>query len=310
MYKGLPQGIKKIKLEPSLHRMHKRGPAKNDFGMDNSAELLEGGFGLYSSVNIRKNIGPVKAEFFRISLTRSGTVEMNIGLEKHLPKRDSIFFGFPGQLFSLRNASADFFTYYMLFTEKFISDVFVKKITREKFPFLTYGGTQCFGLGEENAKEIESIILKMNEEVKARKTGYAEVIRSYIYLILLHANRDYSNLLLSKQPGYSPGQRLFNSFVKLVNQHFITERKVSAYADMLHVSPDHLNRVIKSNSDKTAGELIDEMLLTEAKAHLLHSKMSIAEIAYQLEFADPSHFNKFFKKLAGITPMIFRKQSD
>ena len=100
------------------------------------------------------------------------------------------------------------------------------------------------------------------------------------------------------------------SFLKLVSQHFLNIRKVSDYAAMLHVSPDHLNKVIKSNADKTASELIDEMLVTEAKAYLLYSKMSVSEIAYKLEFADPSHFNKFFKKPNNCTPLEFRNKTD
>ena len=71
---------------------------------------------------------------------------------------------------------------------------------------------------------------------------------------------------------------------------------------MLHVSPDHLNRIIKNQSDKTAHELIDEMIVMEAKALLLHSQLSVAEIAYKLEFADPSHFNKFLKNLSAALP--------
>ena len=103
---------------------------------------------------------------------------------------------------------------------------------------------------------------------------------------------------------------LFNNFLKLVSQHFLSVRKVSDYAEMLHVSPDHLNRIIKSNADKTASELIDEMLVMEAKAYLLHSKMTISEIAYKLEFTDPSHFNKFFKKICKTTPLQFRTKSE
>src|SRR5262249_36175464 len=118
------------------------------------------------------------------------------------------------------------------------------------------------------------------------------------------------NMLLSSSNANDPSKNLFNNFVKLVSQHFYKVRKVSEYAHMLHVSPDHLNRAIKINSDKTAHELIDEMLMMEAKAQLLHSKLSVSEIAYQLEFADPSHFNKFFKKLSGVTPLQFRSKSE
>jgi AraC family transcriptional regulator, transcriptional activator of pobA len=56
--------------------------------------------------------------------------------------------------------------------------------------------------------------------------------------------------------------------------------------------------------------LIDEMILREAKAYLLHSDLSVSEIGYTLNFADPSHFNKFFKKLADCTPLQFRQKSE
>ena len=310
MYKSIPTDIKKIELGTSLYKLHKKGETKSGFGMDNSAELLDDGFGLYSTTNLKGNIVPIKTEYFRISLTRKGQADFNIGLEKHQPKRNTIVFGFPGQFFSLNKPSEDFFAYYMLFSEKFISDIFFQKKTREQFPFLTYAGLQCFQLSDATAGEIENIIFKMNDEIKARKANCSEAIRLYIQLILIHATRDYGTMLLSKQGTNNSGQMLFSNFVKLVSQYFLTVRKVADYANMLHVSPDHLNRIIKSNADKTANGLIDEMLVMEAKAYLLHTKMSVSEIAYKLEFSDPSHFNKFFKNMSNCTPLEFRIQSE
>ena len=178
-----------------------------------------------------------------------------------------------------------------------------------QYPFLTYSGVQCFELDDETAREIEGIIFKMNDEIKKNKPGCSEAVRLYIQLILIHANRNYGNMLLSGYGASNTSQHLFNSYLKLVGAHFLSQRKVAAYAAMLHVSPDHLNRAIRSCSDKTAHQLIDEMILMEAKAYLLHSKMSVSEIAYKLEFADPSHFNRFFKKNGGQTPLDFRRQS-
>ena len=310
MYKSIPTEIKKVELDTSLHKLHKNGETKGDFGMDNSPDLLDGGFGLYSTTNLRGNIEAIKTAYFRISLTRNGQADFNIGLENYQPKRNSIVFGFPGQIFSLNNPSNNFLAYYMLFSEKFISDIIFQMKTREQFPFLTYTGLQCFNLSTETANEIESIIFKINDEIKARKANCSEAIRLYIQLILIYANRDYGTMLLSKQGATNSGQMLFSNFLKLVSQHFIAVRKVSDYAEMLHVSPDHLKRIIKTHADKTANELIDEMLILEAKAYLLHSKMRVSEIAYKLEFADPSHFNKFFRKKCKFTPLQFRIKSE
>ena len=309
MYKSISTDIKKIKLNSELYELHKQGFGTSTFGMDNTSALLDDGFGLYSTTNVKKNIGPIKTEYFRISLTRQGKACFDVGLEKYEPSRNCILFGIPGQIFSLHDISDDFLAYYMLFSEPFVSDIFLKLNKKQHFPFLTYSGLQCFELDDNTATEIENIFFKIADEIKKRKSDCSEVIRLYIQLILIFANRNYGNVLLAKYDTSNTFQNLFNGYLKLVSQHFLTIRKVSDYADMLHISPDYLNRAIKFCSDKTAHELINEMILMEAKAYLLHSPMTVSEIAYHLEFADPSHFNRFFKKYGCQTPLEFRKQS-
>ncbi|MEO8146350.1 MAG: helix-turn-helix domain-containing protein [Bacteroidia bacterium] len=310
MYKNIPTEIKKYNLEPSVHKLHKQGLEKSDFGLDSSSELIENGFGLYSSADLKSPIGPIKTQYFRISLIRKGTVTFDIGLETFHPVRNNIVFGFPGQIFSLYNNSNDFFCYYMLFTEEFISSALLMKNNWNQFPFLSYSGVQCFQLNENEANEVEQFIMKMNDEIKSRRSNMSEAIRLYIQLILIEAGRSYGNKLLAKQGTGDTGEMLFNKFIKLVSRDFLSHRKVSDYANLLHISPDHLNRTIKTHSHKTAHEVIDEMILIEAKAQLKHSQLSIAEIAYQLQFSDPSHFNKFFKKLSGCTPLQYRSKSE
>lgn len=310
MYKSLTPEIKKYTLDASLHKLHKAGFVQTDFGMDNTDELIDGGFGLYSTVNTKRSIGPVKTEYYRIGLIREGTAEYTIGLETFNPVRNTIIFGFPGQVFSFHNPADNFLAYYMLFSENFIEEIFSLKSYKNQFPFLSYSGIQCFAMNEKEGMETESTIMKINNEVKARQANVSDAIRLYIQLIFINASRAYSRQFLSRQAAGDNGSVLFTRFLKLVSEHFLIIQKVSEYADMLHVSADHLNRVIKSSSDKTAHGLIDEMILREAKAYLLHSQLTIAEIAYRLGFSDPSHFNKFFRKLAGITPLQFRNKSE
>jgi AraC-like DNA-binding protein len=307
MYKSVPTDLKKIKLNTDLFRLHKSGTDQSDFGMDNTAELLEGCFGLYSTTNVRKNIGPIKTDYFRISLTRQGSAQFDIGLVKYLPYRNYILFGIPGQIFSLHDFSSDFLAYYMLFNEPFMPGASLNK--KQEFPFLTWSGLQCFELENETADEIENIIFKMNGEIKRSRSQCSDMIRLYIQQILILSNRSYSLHVLRSSRTLNTIQNLFNKYIKLVGQHFLSVRKVNEYAAMLHVSPDHLNRAIRSCSDRTAREFIEEMILMEAKAYLLHSSYTISEIAYQLDFSDPSHFNRFFKNLSGQTPLDYRKQS-
>ncbi|MFI5186945.1 MAG: helix-turn-helix domain-containing protein [Chitinophagales bacterium] len=307
--KTAPIEIKKFNLDPAFYNLHKEGLTEADFGLDNSKELIGKGFGLYSTTNLKKSrIGPIKTQFFRIALIRAGNVNLDIGLETYYPIRDSIVFGFPGQVFSLYDQGDDFLAYYMLFTDEFIADSLLLKNIKEQFPFLSYSGVQSFQLTREEACEIENFIMKINNEIKNKRNDIIPVIQLYIQLILIQANRSYE-YQFSKQDALTGNNALFKKFIKLVNQHFLSVRKVADYAGMLHVSSDHLNRIIKFHSQKTAHELIDEMILTEAKAYLLHTELSIAEIAYKLDFSDPSHFNKFFKKLTDHTPLQYRSKT-
>lgn len=306
MYKSIPQHF----LNPALYDLHKEGAGESNFGMDGTQELIDGGFGLYSSVNTKRNIGPIKSEYFRIALVRSGTATYTIGLEVFQAQRNTIVFGVPGQVFSLQDTSDDFFVYYMLFSESFIADSFLLKDFRTQFPFMNYAGIQCFPLEEEQGGEVEVIVHKMNEEIKGRRQGMSQALKLYIHLLFIHAYRNYTDQLQARQSANDPATATFTRFLKLVSQHFLTYKKVADYAAMLYLSADHLNRIIKACSDKTAHEFIDEMIVMEAKAHLLHSTLSVAEIAYSLGFSDPSHFNKFFRKQTGGTPAQFRQKPE
>jgi len=133
MYKNVPSDLKKINLNSDLYKLHKSGKGTSDFGMDKTSELLGESFGLYSTLDLKKNIGPIKTQYYRISLTRKGSAIFDIGLEKYNTKRNSILFGIPGQIFSLHQYSNDFLAYYMLFTEKFINDVLLKQNRKQHF---------------------------------------------------------------------------------------------------------------------------------------------------------------------------------
>lgn len=300
--------IQDYKLDQFFHRVHKEGAGAGDFGLDGTEELIEGSFGLYSSAGLKPKIGPIKSEFFRIGFGKQGSVHLDCGLESHFFQQDDIVFTFPGQVFSLRDKSPDFFAYYMFFSEEFIADTVSLKSLRESFPFFNYGGHQHIQLAPHEAAEVDYFILKINTEIKQRKPDLRQAIQSYIQLILIQANRSYERQQLGLKERDGKGNMLMSKFKKLVSEHFIAKRTVSDYAVLLNISSDHLSKTIRKHSGRTAHELIEEMLLMEAKALLIHTQASIAEIAYRLEFTDPSHFNKFFRKQTALTPLQYREK--
>ena len=84
--------------------------------------------------------------------------------------------------------------------------------------------------------------------------------------------------------------------------HYIEYQNISAI-----LRSDYLNSVCKFITGKTAGEMIRNRIILEAKRLLVNTQSTISQIAFELNFEDNSYFTKFFKSNAGVSPIDFRK---
>lgn len=264
------------------------------------------GFELYSSEGLMGSVGPLKSMFYRMSITISGTLDMQIGLEHYQHQPRTLSFTYPNQVFSKSNISADAFGYYILFDAAFLSDLIPAAQFSTEFPFFSLHGNPVFVVAEEELNNIIALLIKMNNELQQEQAGRMKAIQLYLYLALLEAKRSYERQQLDSGTPLPDNHTLVSRFHKLVSTHFLTKRQVADYAQLLAVTPNHLNRVVKEVTAQTASDSIREMLLQEAKSQLKYTDLSIAEIAYQLDFSDPASFNRFFKKAAGETPLTYR----
>ncbi|MFV0220096.1 AraC family transcriptional regulator [Empedobacter falsenii] len=101
---------------------------------------------------------------------------------------------------------------------------------------------------------------------------------------------------------------LLNNFQELIDQNFKNKKLPKEYAELLYITPNHLNALCKDVLATSAGELIRSRIVLEAKRLLVNKEISVTEIAYLLNFQDASYFVKFFKKYTEFTPEQFRKQ--
>ncbi len=92
----------------------------------------------------------------------------------------------------------------------------------------------------------------------------------------------------------------------LIEADFRTSRRLADYGAKLGMTADRLNEHCKRATGVTAGHLLRQRVLTEAKRQLLFTDLSASEIAYALGFADPTHLSRFFRRYTGLTPSAFR----
>lgn len=130
-------------------------------------------------------------------------------------------------------------------------------------------------------------------------------VGAYMKLLLIECNNICSINPLVSDVDLS-GDNVVRSFKSLVDLHYRQEHSTHFYSDQLHISADHLNRIIKSKIGKTAKEYIQARIITEAKRLLYFTELSNKEIGYELGFNEPANFSAFFKKNTELSPSSFK----
>lgn len=113
------------------------------------------------------------------------------------------------------------------------------------------------------------------------------------------------------------GTEIVRMFKKTLENHYRgllngTEEKlfrVQDYASIQNLHPNYLSNVVKSRTGKSISAWIADKTIAEAKALLRNSTISIKEIAYQLGFAESTHFSNYFKKHTSFSPVSYRKHA-
>lgn len=103
---------------------------------------------------------------------------------------------------------------------------------------------------------------------------------------------------------------IVSHFLYLAHTHCCEHHEVGWYCEQLGVSANALTSALKRVCGKTARNIIDELLVMEAKVALRNPIYSVQDVSDKLCFSDQSAFGKFFKRCCGISPINFRRKQE
>ena len=121
--------------------------------------------------------------------------------------------------------------------------------------------------------------------------------------------QDFINVELTRESNLQGrSSELYNQFISQVNNFCRTYSDVHFYADQLNVSSRYLAQVTRRISGKTPKAIIDEYIVKEIERELSTTTHTVQEIANTFGFSSQAHLTKFFKKMKGSTPSVYRKK--
>ncbi len=101
---------------------------------------------------------------------------------------------------------------------------------------------------------------------------------------------------------------VISEVVAFIRENYQTNISLQHLAEMHFISPEHLSRSFKKETNFGFSEFISIVRLQKAE-HLLkeHPEMSISEVAYACGFNDSNYFSDKFKRTYGISPLRYGK---
>lgn len=258
-------------------------------------------------------ISPNRRQFFKIFHITSGTGVLTVGLHQYHLNPGDIAFLHPDEIMSWQTTSTATGGHFCLIHPKYFDHAdHVLQLFRN---YRCFKPSQAvIQLTKSTSQTVNRYFELMLEEEEGCDTDKKQAILLHLQMILLEAQRAGKNLT---DVAVTDSYRYIHAFLTLLESAFQVQgpgstvkiKTAAEFAGKLHVHPNYLNSLVKSQTGKTLREHIQERLLYEAKILLTHTDWDIKSISYALGFSEQAAFASFFNKKENSSPSLFRESA-
>lgn len=250
-----------------------------------------------------------RSDFLIALLIVKGEITFSLNLEEYTAKQDNLVIVSPNAVRKVILVSKDCVVSGVNFTIEFLTAIGMPKNAVELLDYFSSQFSPHWNVDHKDASAVQVLIQQLNKRVIALNEHVygKELLYHTFYIFLYEVYGMSKKYAVPFHHHVTRKENLVKNFTQLVQKQFRSQRNVTTYAEQLNITPKYLTETVKEITGKTAGEIIDDFVLLEAKLLLDNPALSIAEIADELHFSDQSFFGKYFKRHTGLSPKEYRQ---
>ena len=179
-----------------------------------------------------------------------------------------------------------------------------------RYEFFSYSSTEALHLSAQEVEVFRGVLTMIEQELHHSIDKHTrELIVSNIELLLNYCLRFYDRQFITRE---EINHGVVIKFLTLLDEYMNDKAKyeglptVAYFADKCCLSNGYFGTLVKTETGRTAKDLINDRVLAKAKELLQSETITITEVSQRIGFEYPQHFVRFFKSFTGKTPSQWR----
>lgn len=251
---------------------------------------------------VKKGV-PLRLDEMRIGYIKNGEANVLVNLlPYHISAGDLIFLG-KSSILQMERYSSDFSIEGVMISSDFLNVCMHGKLPSTMEQSMN---TVMLHLSENEYDTLEKLLgflMMFLNLCKEKSNIVSDLVAAIVhYFCFLQETNSSEEMSTHSRP-----KEIFDRFILLVNRSEGRQRNLAYYADKLCLTDRYVGIAVKKASGISAKEWIDRAAVTAIKVMLKHTDYQISQIAYRLGFPNTSFFNKYFKRLTGMTPSEYKE---
>jgi AraC-like DNA-binding protein len=153
------------------------------------------------------------------------------------------------------------------------------------------------------ARKLIREIIECPEEAMEREIYVQARIKD---MVVLYA-KGLATASRKKKGVYKNGNRV-KAIVQYINEHIEDKMTIASLSKEFGISDFTLKKIFKTYLEITVHQYIEHWRMQTALAMLITTTQAIGDIAAQVSYPDPSHFDRVFRKYFHASPETIRKK--